>query len=147
LSTLRANNFFIYKNKQLQFFWRALPATDALFWCDKVLSAQLLCIAIRSIGTWTGDRCIVYGCSMLDTKFIDDLARQISNGIPSGVKGLQQDIEKNIHTLLQGAFSRLDLVTREEFDAQSQVLLRTREKLQQLEQLVAEMEAGKNRRS
>jgi len=84
---------------------------------------------------------------MLDTKFIDDLARQISNGIPSGVKGLQQDIEKNIHTLLQGAFSRLDLVTREEFDAQSQVLLRTREKLQQLEKLVAEMEAGKNRRS
>ena len=84
---------------------------------------------------------------MFDTKFIDDLARQISNNVPSGVKGVQQDIEKNIHTLLQGAFSRLDLVTREEFDAQSQVLLRTREKLQQLEKLVAEMEAGKNRRS
>jgi len=84
---------------------------------------------------------------MFDTKFIDDLARQISNSIPSGVKGLQQDIEKNIHTLLQGAFSRLDLVTREEFDAQSQVLLRTREKLQQLEKLVSELEAGKNQRS
>jgi hypothetical protein len=78
---------------------------------------------------------------MIDTKFIDDLARQISNSVPSGVKGLQQDIEKNIHTLLQGAFAKLDLVTREEFDAQSRVLLRTREKLEQLEKLVSELEA------
>jgi BMFP domain-containing protein YqiC len=78
---------------------------------------------------------------MIDTKFIDDLSRQISNSVPSGVKGLQQDIEKNIHTLLQGAFAKLDLVTREEFDAQSRVLLRTREKLEQLEKLVSELEA------
>jgi BMFP domain-containing protein YqiC len=78
---------------------------------------------------------------MLNTKFIDDLARQISDSIPSGAKGLQQDLEKNIHTLLQGAFARLDLVSREEFDAQSQVLLRTREKLEQLEKIVSELEA------
>ena len=81
---------------------------------------------------------------MLKTKFIDDLARQISDSIPSGVKGLQQDLEKNIHTLLQGAFAKLDLVTREEFDAQTQVLLRTREKLDQLEKIVAGMEEKKN---
>ena len=78
---------------------------------------------------------------MFDTKFIDDLARQISDSIPSGVKGLQQDIEKNVHTLLQGAFAKLDLVTREEFDTQARVLLRTREKLEQLEKTVSEMEA------
>jgi hypothetical protein len=42
---------------------------------------------------------------MLNPKFIDDLARQISDNIPAGVKGLQADVEKNIHTLLQGAFS------------------------------------------
>ncbi len=77
---------------------------------------------------------------MLDSKFIDDLARQISDSIPAGVKGLQQDVEKNVHTLLQGALARLDLVTREEFDAQTQVLQRTREKLERLEKLVAEME-------
>lgn len=77
---------------------------------------------------------------MLDNKFIDDLARQISDSIPAGVKGLQQDMEKNIHTLLQGALARLDLVTREEFDAQTQVLQRTREKLEQLEKIVEEME-------
>ncbi len=81
---------------------------------------------------------------MLNTKFIDDLARQISSSIPSGVKGLQRDVEKNIHTLLQGAFAKLDLVTREEFDVQSKVLTRTREKLEALERLVAELEE-KNR--
>ena len=81
---------------------------------------------------------------MFDTKFIDDLARQISDAIPAGVKGMQEDVQKNIHTLLQGALSRLDLVTREEFDAQSQVLMRTREKLEQLEQLVSDLEEKKN---
>ena len=81
---------------------------------------------------------------MFDTKFIDDLARQINEAIPAGVKGMQEDVQKNIHTLLQGALSRLDLVTREEFDAQSQVLARTREKLEQLEQLVIELEEKKN---
>ena len=77
---------------------------------------------------------------MLNPKFIDDIARQISAAIPTGVKGMQEDVQKNIHTLLQGALSRLDLVTREEFDAQSQVLARTREKLEQMEKLVAAME-------
>lgn len=81
---------------------------------------------------------------MFNTKFIDDLARQISESIPAGVKGMQEDVQKNIHTLLQGALARLDLVTREEFDAQSQVLARTREKLEQLEQLVSEMEEKKS---
>jgi BMFP domain-containing protein YqiC len=80
---------------------------------------------------------------MFNTKFIDDLARQISESIPAGVKGMQEDVQKNIHTLLQGALSKLDLVTREEFDAQSQVLARTREKLEQLERVVGEMEEKK----
>jgi BMFP domain-containing protein YqiC len=77
---------------------------------------------------------------MINPRFIDDLARQISDSIPAGVKGLQEDVEKNIHTLLQGAFAKLDLVTREEFDVQSKVLARTRDKLEELEQQVAELE-------
>lgn len=85
-----------------------------------------------------------YGYTMLNTKIIDDLARQISEFIPAGVKGMQEDVQKNIHSLLQGALAKLDLVTREEFDAQSQVLARTREKLEQLEQLVTELEEKKN---
>lgn len=93
---------------------------------------------------WTQRRLIDYGCRMLDTKFIDELARQISDSIPAGVKGVQQDLQKNIHTLLQGALAKLDLVTREEFDTQTQVLLRTREKLEQLEKTIAELEEKKS---
>ena len=78
---------------------------------------------------------------MLDTKFIDDLARQISASIPAGLKEMRQDVEKNTRTLLQGTLAKLDLVTREEFDAQTRVLARTREKLEQLEKIIAELEA------
>jgi BMFP domain-containing protein YqiC len=51
-----------------------------------------------------------------------------------------QDLERNLKALLAGFFSRLDLVTREEFDVQRQVLLRTREKIEQLEARVSELE-------
>ncbi|MGB5607437.1 MAG: accessory factor UbiK family protein [Gammaproteobacteria bacterium] len=78
---------------------------------------------------------------MLETKFIDDLARQISAGMPAGLKEMQEDVDKNIRTLLQGTLAKLDLVTREEFDAQTRVLARTREKLEQLEKVIAELEA------
>ena len=73
-------------------------------------------------------------------KLIDDLARQISATIPAGMKEMQADVSKNIRTLLEGTLAKLDLVTREEFDAQSRVLARTREKLEQLEKTVAELE-------
>jgi BMFP domain-containing protein YqiC len=82
---------------------------------------------------------------MIDTKFIDDLARQISGSIPSGLREMQQDVEKNVHTMLQSALSKLDLVTREEFDVQSRVLLRTREKLDKLEKIIATLEAEKSK--
>ncbi|MAY35682.1 MAG: hypothetical protein CMN84_06215 [Spongiibacteraceae bacterium] len=52
-----------------------------------------------------------------------------------------QDIEAKLRVLVQGALSRMDLVTRDEFDAQAAVLMRTREKLQQLEQQFAELQA------
>lgn len=85
---------------------------------------------------------------MLDTKFIDDLARQISGSLPAGLREMQQDVEKNIHSLLQATLGKLDLVTREEFDVQRKVLARTREKLEQLEQTLAALEAehGKDRK-
>ncbi len=52
-----------------------------------------------------------------------------------------KDLEKNLRAMLASAFARLDLVTREDFEVQSQLLLRTREKLAQLEARVAELEA------
>ncbi|WP_435104028.1 ubiquinone biosynthesis accessory factor UbiK [Arhodomonas sp. AD133] len=79
---------------------------------------------------------------MLDPKQLDDLARRVSEHLPGGVREFQQEIEKNARTALQSAFSRMDLVTREEFDAQAKVLARTRARLEALEQRVAALEAG-----
>lgn len=53
------------------------------------------------------------------------------------------DLEKNIHALLQGAFTKLALVSREEFDVQTEVLRRTREKLEALEKKISELEHSK----
>ncbi|BDD91477.1 accessory factor UbiK family protein [Pandoraea sp. XJJ-1] len=55
-----------------------------------------------------------------------------------------KDIERNVKSLLNQGFNRLDLVTREEFDVQAQVLARTREKLEALEKRVAELEGLRN---
>ena len=77
---------------------------------------------------------------MLNMKLIDSLARQINETIPAGMKEMKGDVEKNIRTLLEGTLAKLDLVTREEFDAQSRVLARTRSKLEQLEQTLSELE-------
>ena len=67
---------------------------------------------------------------------LEELSRRISSLIPGDVKHLQDDIENNIRSLLQTSLAKMNLVTREEFDVQSAVLQRTREKLEQLEQLV-----------
>ena len=77
---------------------------------------------------------------MLDPKQLDELTQRLSGLIPQGVKNMQSDIEKNIRSVLQSAFAKLDLVTREEFEVQSAVLSRTRAKLDALEKLVAALE-------
>jgi BMFP domain-containing protein YqiC len=58
---------------------------------------------------------------------------------------MQSDVEKNIKTALSGMFAKLDLVTREEFDVQTQVLQRTREKLEALEKQVAELSQSQDK--
>jgi BMFP domain-containing protein YqiC len=79
---------------------------------------------------------------MLNHKLLDEISGKISD---LASKGPAKDIEKNARAMLQGLFSRLDLVTREEFDVQQEVLLRTREKLTQMEARVAEIEAALER--
>ena len=79
---------------------------------------------------------------MLEPKMLDDLARKLADSVPSGVRELQQDMEKNLHATLQSAFSKLDLVTREEFEVQAALLARSRAKLDELEKLVAALEQG-----
>ena len=78
---------------------------------------------------------------MINLKSIDDLARRLSDLVPPGLSEAREDLEKNFRAALQSGLSRLDLVTREEFDVQRAVLLRTREKLDLLERMLVEMEA------
>lgn len=70
---------------------------------------------------------------MLDAKKIEQIAEQINNVIPPGVKTLADNVEEKIKTVLQSKLSQLDVVSREEFDVQTQVLARTRQKLDLLE--------------
>ena len=77
---------------------------------------------------------------MIDTKRIEEVVQSISKALPPGLVQMQEDAEKNIRAALTATFTKLDLVTREEFDVQAQVLLRTREKLEALEHRVAELE-------
>ncbi|CCG85812.1 ubiquinone biosynthesis accessory factor UbiK [Erwinia piriflorinigrans] len=77
---------------------------------------------------------------MIDAKKIEQLARQVHDAMPKGIRDLGDDVEKKIRQTLQSQLTRLDLVNREEFDVQTQVLLRTREKLAALEQRLSELE-------
>ncbi|WP_334030277.1 ubiquinone biosynthesis accessory factor UbiK [Alteromonas sp. P256] len=78
---------------------------------------------------------------MLDPKKLEDLAKQIADAVPPGVKNMAEGAETRVKTVLQSQLTKLDLVTREEFDIQSQVLIRTREKLEAMEARIAELEA------
>ena len=81
---------------------------------------------------------------MVNSKKLEELAQSFANSLPPGVKECREEIVKNFQSVLTHLFAKMDLVTREEFDAQQKVLERTREKLAQLEQLVAELEAAAN---
>lgn len=76
---------------------------------------------------------------MLEPKKIEQIIQQIQNALPQGIKDLGQDAEAKIKQTLQAQLAKLDLVTREEFDVQTQVLLRTREKLATLEKQVEDL--------
>lgn len=72
---------------------------------------------------------------------LDSLAKRLSSLIPEPLHATQQDLESNLRSGLESGLRKMNLVTREEFDVQTAVLLRTREKLEQLEQRVVELEA------
>jgi BMFP domain-containing protein YqiC len=77
---------------------------------------------------------------MLDPKKLEEIAKNISNAIPPGVKSMADEAEGKIKQVLQAQLSKLDFVSREEFDVQSQVLIRTREKLEAMEERIAQLE-------
>jgi|AZIJ01.1.fsa_nt_gi hypothetical protein len=76
----------------------------------------------------------------MDPKKIEDIARQINESIPAGVRDLAGNIEQRVKTVLQQQLGKLDVVTREELDVQQQLLLRLRQRVDQLER---ELEAMK----
>lgn len=81
---------------------------------------------------------------MIDSKKIESLAEQITQLIPPGLKTAADNLEDKVKGLLQAKLSQLDMVSREEFDVQTQVLARTRAKLEALEKAVAELQSNLN---
>ncbi len=77
---------------------------------------------------------------MIDLNHIDALARRLSELVPPGLRESQEELQQTFKSTLQAGLSKLDLVTREEFDVQRAVLLRTREKLEALERTVAALD-------
>ncbi len=77
---------------------------------------------------------------MIDPKKFDEIIDTLTNAMPPGLLQMRDDAQKNLRSALSSTLNKLDLVTREEFEVQTQVLLRTREKLEALEKRVAELE-------
>lgn len=81
---------------------------------------------------------------MFDAKKLEQIAKQIHESMPAPVKDLGSDVNKKVQQVIQGQLNKLDVVSREEFDVQTQVLLRTRQKLNELETKFAEIEKKLN---
>jgi BMFP domain-containing protein YqiC len=77
---------------------------------------------------------------MFDPASLDELSKRLADAIPAGLQQIRDELQKNFRAILQGTLSQMDLVSREEFDAQRDVLARTRAKLDAMESQIAELE-------
>ena len=82
------------------------------------------------------------GSMPIDLAHIDELARRLSSLVPGSLRDSREELQQNFKSVLQTGLGKLDLVTRDEFDVQRAVLLRTRDKLNELQRVVARMEAA-----
>ena len=78
---------------------------------------------------------------MINVTAIDELAKRLAEMVPPGAREAHEELKANFRDALRAGLRKLDLVTREEFDVQRCVLLRTREKVEALEARVAELDA------
>jgi ubiquinone biosynthesis accessory factor UbiK len=78
--------------------------------------------------------------SFMNSNSLDDLARRLADSVPESVRAFGRDLESNFKAVLQAQLSKLDLVTRQEFDVQAAILERTQAKLSSLEARVKELE-------
>ncbi len=79
--------------------------------------------------------------SILNSNGLDDLARRLADAVPESVRSFGRDMESNFKAVLQSQLSKLDLVSRQEFDVQAAVLARTRATLESLEARLKELES------
>jgi BMFP domain-containing protein YqiC len=79
----------------------------------------------------------------VDTFRIDEIARRLLESVPPALRTVQKDLETNFRAVLRGSLAKLDVVTRDEFDTQTRVLQRTREKVELLEARLRELEAAR----
>lgn len=77
---------------------------------------------------------------MIDKRLLDELADKFSSALPDGLKTLQSDLEHNLRAAAEAAFSKMNLVSREEFDVQAALLAKTQQRLKQLEQQILDLE-------
>lgn len=77
---------------------------------------------------------------MLDPNFFDNLAKKLSDLIPANIHHLREEFEKNARTTMKSVFSKLDLVSREEFDVQAKLLEKARERIVALEKKIKNYE-------
>ncbi len=75
--------------------------------------------------------------------FIEDLSERLAARVPSGLGGVGEELRQGFRAVLSGAFSHLDLVSREEFEIQTELLRRARAQLESLAQQVAELEVAR----
>ena len=78
----------------------------------------------------------------MDIFGIDAIARRLADSVPPALRTMQKDLEDNFRAVLRASLSKLDLVTRDEFDTQARVLQRTRERLTELEARLQALEGG-----
>jgi BMFP domain-containing protein YqiC len=76
---------------------------------------------------------------MIDLRMIDELTRKLGESLPPGLSQVKEEAESQFNTILTSAFERMNLVSREEYDIQCAVLVRTREKLEKLEKRLDEL--------
>jgi BMFP domain-containing protein YqiC len=76
----------------------------------------------------------------MDSMRIDEIARRLFESVPPAIRTVQRDLENNFRAVLRASLTKLDLVSRDEFDAQMRVLERTRARLEELEKRVAALQ-------
>jgi len=77
---------------------------------------------------------------MSDSPNIEDMVRKLTDAIPAGIKELETEAKKQFRSVLETGFSKMDMVSREEFEIQRKVLAKTREKVDALEQRLSDLE-------